>query len=166
MGRRSDLFQAFWLFEYVHYLQTGVHLFVVGDGPSRMELEHAVQGLGIEGTNICFLGARPDVPALMGLAELALVVKPKGGMNVVLEAMAAGLAVVGSDTPDFRSIIQSNDTGVLFPAAETREGSRAVRNLLLDVARRRRIGQSARNWVRERHSVASVLSTYELLYGQ
>jgi glycosyltransferase involved in cell wall biosynthesis len=164
LQRQSDLFWTLWLYTYVHYLKTGARLLVVGDGPGRDDLEDVALGLTPEGTSISFLGARSDVPGLMSLSEIAMVIRPRGGMNVALEAMAAGVAVVAEDTSDLRSIVRHGETGFLIPRQQILDASRTIRQLLSNRAERLRIGNAAREWVRERHGIATVRSLYERLY--
>lgn len=164
LERRADYFPTLWLFSYVHYIQTGAHLLIIGDGPARSELVHAAKGLSPEGTSIRFAGARPDVPSLMGLAQLAIVMNPRGGMNAALEAMSAGLPVVATDTTDLRSIVEHGKFGYLIPNNQLLNASRAVRNLLLNRNERMQMGDAARQHVREQHNIARVRTMYEALY--
>ena len=164
LERRSDLFPSLWQFAYVSYVETDAEMLVVGDGASRVELENSSEGLIPHSRKFKFAGARSDVPKLMYLAKLAVVMKPHGGKNVALEAMAAGLPVVAADTADLRSIIKDGEMGALIPMKESLEASRAIRNLLFDADRRSRMGAAAREWVRDRHSIARVQGGLESLY--
>lgn len=83
---------------------TGLELVVVGDGPLRADLERRAP------STVIFLGHRPpqEVQQLM-LSSRALVFpsvwyEPFG--LVLIEALACGLAVVGSDLPGTREILE------------------------------------------------------------
>lgn len=55
---------------------------------------------------------------------------------VLLEAMAAGTAVVASDLPAFRRVLGDGDHGVLFRAGDSHDLAQSVVPLLRDTARR------------------------------
>ena len=75
-----------------------VQFLMVGDGPSRPQIESMARDLGIE-KNVVFTGQRSDVPRLM-LAAMDVFALPsiEEGLAIVLtEAQAAGLHSVASD---------------------------------------------------------------------
>ena len=76
-----------------------IHLLMAGRGDGiRAELEAKVQSWGLE-NNIHLLGLRSDVPQLMLGADLLLFPSLAEGLGmVVVEAQAAGLRVLASDT--------------------------------------------------------------------
>jgi glycosyltransferase involved in cell wall biosynthesis len=76
-----------------------IKLLMVGAGEEKQkELEAQVAGWGMS-KSIRFLGARPDVPRLMMGSDLLLFPSVAEGLGmVVVEAQAAGLPVLASDT--------------------------------------------------------------------
>ena len=73
-------------------------LVLIGDGPLKNDAEALVSALGIL-NNVHFLGVRDDVPALMLGMDVFLFPSLYEGLPVVLvEAQAAGLACVASDS--------------------------------------------------------------------
>jgi glycosyltransferase involved in cell wall biosynthesis len=164
MPDRHRLLHAVWAFEFIRYPHTDAHMLVVGDGPGRAPLEILADVLAPEGTRIRFVEARPDLPAVLGMADIVLLLHRWGGANVALEAMAAGRAVVAADTPDLAAVIRDRKTGRLVPPGDARAAAATVRQLLLDPAERRRLGEAARTYVREHHPVATVVQTLEAIY--
>jgi glycosyltransferase involved in cell wall biosynthesis len=83
-------------------------LLVVGDGPERMALERLSQRLNVEGS-VTFLGRVPDseLPDLYARATVAAVpsVALEGFGLVVLEALAAGTPVIGTDVGGLPEIL-------------------------------------------------------------
>jgi len=77
----------------------GVHLLMAGGGePVRAELEAKVRTWGLE-KNIRLLGLRSDIPRLMLGSDLLLLPSLAEGLGMVaVEAQAAGLRVLSSDT--------------------------------------------------------------------
>lgn len=74
-------------------------------------LQAQVERLGLEGT-ISLLGSIPDARELMCAADVFLLTSDREGMpNVLLEAMAAGVACVATDVGAVSDIIQSGTNG-------------------------------------------------------
>ncbi len=154
-----------------------VKLWIVGDGPWSASCSCKAAELEVE-ERVRFLGARPDVPALMARFDLFVLPSLWEGLpNVVIEAMAARRAVVATNVDGTPEAVAHGWTGVLAPpanpvrpgagdraaaarpgdAAEVRrgrpaEGGAAVRPRPHD--RRRRRTCTARRW-RRRASVTS-----------
>jgi glycosyltransferase involved in cell wall biosynthesis len=118
-------------------------LVVIGDGPLRSQLEDQAQRLGVPAI---FHGARPhrEIPGLLaGCSVFLLPSFYEGHPKALLEAMAAGLAVVGTDVPGTRDVIEPDRTGLLCgtDAASMRS---AVGRLLDDPLLADRLGNAAR----------------------
>ena len=74
------------------------HLVLIGDGPLRPPIEAEANKLGIAG-RVRFLGPRPDVPRLLGAADVFLLPSLFEGLPLVaLEAQGAGVPVILTDT--------------------------------------------------------------------
>jgi phosphatidylinositol alpha-mannosyltransferase len=63
---------------------------------------------------------------------------------VLLEAMAAGVPVVASDIPGFRTLLDDSIQGVLVKPRHAQALAKAIIDLLLDPERRARLGQAGR----------------------
>ncbi len=88
---------------------------LVGDGPLRGTLEALTESLGIE-QNVEFLGARRDVPEILGQLDVSVLStsRVEGFGLVLIEAMAAGVPVVASDVPACREVLRGGELGELF----------------------------------------------------
>jgi len=166
MDRRKALLGSLCAFEFVRYTDPAVRLLLIGDGPGRAAMEETARGVAPEGSRAVFLGARPDAAAILGLADAVVVSHPAGGANVTLEAMAAGRPVVAVRTPDLAPLIRDGETGVLAEPGYAPGIAGALRKLLLDPARRQRLGGAARQFVRDHHSVGTVVRTLETVYQE
>ena len=69
----------------------------------------------------------------------------EGHPKALIEAMAAGLAVVGTDVPGIREVIQDGVTGLLSPAEPEALG-RTIKKLLDDRELRTGLGRAAREF--------------------
>jgi len=90
-------------------------LVVLGEGPERAPLERLARELEVE-QRVFLLGRVPDVEAW--LRRAALLVHPvrwEGFGLAVLEAMLAGLPVVGTRASSLPEVVVDGETGLLVP---------------------------------------------------
>jgi glycosyltransferase involved in cell wall biosynthesis len=79
------------------------------------------------------------------------------------EAMAAGCALVGSDTEPVREFLTDRKTGLLVPFLEPDRVADAVLTLLADESLNRRLRRAARAWAENNLSMATYIAGYEKL---
>jgi len=70
--------------------------------------------------------------------------------NVILEAMAAGCAVVATDVAAVGEALEDQRTGLLVPVSDPDALARAIAELARDPRRRASMGAAAREMVQER----------------
>lgn len=116
-------------------------LVLAGRFDDRAEaLQRQAAQMGIAG-QVRFLGGVADVSGLLAASELCVHSSPSEGIpNAVLEAMAAGLAVTGSDIPGMREAVGDEGVVWLAPVADAFALARLLERLLLDPAVRRQQG--------------------------
>ena len=85
---------------------------------------------------------------------------------VLIEAMAAGLPVVGTDAPGCRDLVREDAGGVQVPAGDRDALARAVLDLLADPARRAALGARAQATARARYDWSVVTDAYARLYAR
>jgi glycosyltransferase involved in cell wall biosynthesis len=85
--------------------------------------------------------------------------------NVLVEAMAHGLAVVSTRVGVAVDCLRHGDNALLVPRAEPAELARAIDRLIRDVALRERLGRAARREVVERFAPAPIARRHLELYG-
>ena len=143
------------------------HLVVAGDGPTRSEVE-AVFAAAIPG-RAALAGALSlgEVAALYGAGDLCLwpAVNEAYGM-AMLEAQAAGLAVVSCATRGVPDVIEHGSTGLLAPPGDIAALADLVRGLLLDPARRAALGRAAAAFVRGERSLESAAGRLERAFAR
>ena len=94
----------------------GFRLDIVGDGPSRPELESLRAELGL-GEAVAFRGYQEDVRPFLSAADFFVLSSISEGISIaLLEAMAAGLPAVATDVGGNREVILQGETGLLTPA--------------------------------------------------
>ena len=130
---------------------------IVGEGKDREALERQVVGLGLRG-RVIFTGFRTDVPAV--LAELDLFVMPshaEGLCTSAVEAMFAGLPVVGTSAGGLREVVAEGQTGLLVPVGDPPALAAAIGRLLADASLRRQMGTNARQRAFDQFTVKNMV---------
>jgi glycosyltransferase involved in cell wall biosynthesis len=112
---------------------------IVGAGPAASKfaaLPDAVLTGHLDGADLARAVASADILLTPSVTETF--------GNVVLEAMASGLAIVSADVDSARALIEPDITGTLCPATNVEEFASAVAALVADPGRRHRLGRAAR----------------------
>lgn len=142
---------------------------IAGGGPERERLTGLAERLAVT-DRVEFLGARPHRECLALIRGAALFVLPcrsttsgdRDGIPVVLmEAMAAGRAVVAGELPTIRELVEHEANGLLVPPDNVEALADAIAKLLADPELRRRLGAAARARVSEEFSDAVNLDRLE-----
>lgn len=140
---------------------------VVGDGPARDSLERLVSRLGIE-ESVRFVGfvARDELVQRYHEYDAFLTASTIETQGIVLlEAMAAGLPVVGVRALAIPEIVRTGRSGIVVAPGDVQSFSRAIERLEADDALRERMGRAARSDV-QHHEIGLVVSELEQLYQQ
>lgn len=158
----STLLRAFAL---AQASQPTLRLSLAGDGVLRPELEALAAELGIQQW-VQFLGVRSDIEQLFGGADASVLSSNyEGNPLSVMEAMAAGRAVVASNVGGISELICHNVNGLLFEAGNV--GMLAGQLERLTYAdERQRLGAAAHQTARARFSISAMARAYIELYGQ
>lgn len=124
-----------------------LHVVLLGDGEEREGLERRCEREGLGG-RLHLVGFRPAPVVAAAQAAAGAVLAPRGGFSL-LEACAAGAAVVVYDVDWHRDVIVPGETGILLSEHDVDGMVAAARQLLDDPARARRLGGAARAFVAE-----------------
>jgi glycosyltransferase involved in cell wall biosynthesis len=141
---------------------------IVGTGEDAYEqqLKTLTAALGIA-DRVHFAGFQEDVMPF--LSALSLYVHParmEGFGIAVVEALAAGKAVVATKVGGLPEVVDHGRTGLLVTADHPEELSAAVLSLLRDDVRRNAMGQRAAQAARERFDLTASVSALQRLYAQ
>jgi glycosyltransferase involved in cell wall biosynthesis len=126
-------------------------LLVAGDGPQAGEVAaHA-------GAAVRPLGFRSDPQRLLAAADVFVLPSEREGLSfAVLEAMAAGLALVVADGPGNPEAV--GDAGIVVPAGDAGALAAALGVLARDSGERLRLGAAARERAHERFGLDRMLA--------
>ena len=133
LGRLEERKGVAVLLEAFSLLAPGPHLLVIGDGPGRASLAQHAAGRDA----VRFLGRLDDAEVAEVLASSSLLIAPSlfgESFGVVLiEAMAAGAAVIASDLPGYR--IAGGEVAQYVPPGDAPALARSIEQILKDQSR-------------------------------
>jgi glycosyltransferase involved in cell wall biosynthesis len=139
---------------------------IVGEGPERAALEQQVKALGLE-ENVIFAGARSDLAGVYASLDVFLMTSLNEGMPLaLLEAMAAGVPVVATRVGAIPSLIPDASKGSLIEPGSAAAIVQGITPLLSDGELRRKVGENAREHVREKFSAGRMAERYLQLYAE
>jgi glycosyltransferase involved in cell wall biosynthesis len=91
-----------------------IHYFIAGQGGLKKKLVKLADSLGLT-DKVHFLGYRSDIVELLSAADIFVLPSLREGLAVAgMEAMAAGLPLVGSDTRGIADNIENGQNGLVF----------------------------------------------------
>jgi glycosyltransferase involved in cell wall biosynthesis len=154
---------AIWTFNILGFLFPDVRLVFVGDGPDRERLERFTTVISAE--RFLMAGAQADLELVLAHADAIWIPSRRpSGINVALEAMAAGKPVVATHLPRLAEIVVEGETGFLVPPGDKGRLARQTRLLLEDTDLRCRLGEAGRRRVESHYSVAQLAQRLADLY--
>jgi len=141
-----------------------MHLLLAGDGPLRRQLETDALRLGL-GSAVHFLGARNDIPSLLRAVDAFVFPSRTEGLpNALLEAMAAGKAIITTQVPGCRDLIHDRKNGLVVSPEDTKGLADAIQNVLTDRELARRLGSRASRDVDRDWNIRATFDAYERIY--
>jgi glycosyltransferase involved in cell wall biosynthesis len=145
------------------FLIIGAPLF--GEYDYEAELKEQARRLGI-GESVEFTGFRKDVPELLGKLDIFVHASTSADPcpNTILEGMAHGLPVIGSNGGGVPELIVDGATGLLAPMGDAAGLARQLKRLFQEPEFARRMGREARERARREFSVARVARQVEEVY--
>lgn len=131
---------------------------ILGDGPMRKEIERRIRLLGLEST-AQILGNVVEVEYELINSDIFIhSSKGEGCSNAILEAMAAGLPIVASNTGGTPEIVGSN--ALLFGYQKTDELYNCLVRLCGSKILREEMGIESIRLVRERFTIEKMMNNY------
>jgi glycogen synthase len=148
-----------------------VHLSIAGAGPAQYlrQLQVLIRESGLQ-PQVSLLGKMPreEVPAVMFRHEVLLLpnLHAEAFARAVLEAMAAGLAVVAADNGGTAEIVEHDATGLLCRAGDVDDLARQIARVVEEPGLRHRLATAGQKVVRERFSLERMLDKIEAFLEQ
>lgn len=163
LGRLDPVKRVGDVLEAMAELPTAYRLLIYGTGREEPAIRRHVARLRLE-QRVEMRGAvnRPQV----ALAEMDLLVLPsdaEGFGLVLIEAMAAGVPVIGTDVPGIRDVIQSGENGLLVPPRRPDKLADAILRLSTSAEMRDRLVATGKSTVLSRFAWETIVASYREL---
>ncbi len=141
-------------------------LLIAGEGKERDSLKKQVVQLGISG-NVIFAPQAEGTQSVLSAMDVFVMPSLHEGLGLALmEAMASGLAVVGSDIGGIKTLIKDGVTGLLVPAADPKALAGAIVKILKDKPAAERLGQAAQIFIAANFSQEKMVKETEGVYEE
>ncbi|MFH0913648.1 MAG: glycosyltransferase family 4 protein [Candidatus Omnitrophota bacterium] len=141
-------------------------LLIVGEGRQKAKLLNLVRAIGLE-NNVLFFPSVMDTQEVLSSLDLFVLPSLKEGLGLALmEAMALGLGVIGSDVGGIKSLIQDNYNGLLAKPADSQGLSRAILELLENPKKAEFLGNNARVFIAQNFSQEKMVLETEGVYSE
>jgi glycosyltransferase involved in cell wall biosynthesis len=112
-----------------------------------------------------FLGKRQDIPEVLSSLDLFVFSSLREGLPIaVIEAMTVGLPCVVSDIGPLLEVSDGGRYAVAFRREDPDDLARKLIDLIEDSARRKQLGQQAKEWAQSRFSIEAHLANLSSLY--
>jgi glycosyltransferase involved in cell wall biosynthesis len=150
----------------------GAKLVIIGDGPLRGALEQQARELG---DRVRFLGELPSDEVARWMRRASVLAVPsltasdgdaEGLPNVVVEAAASGLPVVGTTHSGIPEAIEDGVTGFLVPEGDAGALAARLTDLLGSEPLRRDMGVAARQLAERKFSRQMLTERLESIYDE
>lgn len=166
LKRHDDFIRAAALivkkFPETQFVLAGVD--TAASGEVRRGLEKLVVQLGLKDC-FYFLGWLEEAERLLCALDVFVSASETESFGLVIaEAMAAGTAVVATETEGAKEVIEDQKTGVLVPIGNVGRIAEAVTTLLEDDEKRREIGARAQEQANARFSLKRMVDEIEKIY--
>jgi glycosyltransferase involved in cell wall biosynthesis len=134
-------------------------------GEVRQQLERLVTELGLA-ERFHFLGWLDDAEKLLAALDVFVSASETESFGLAIaEAMAAGTAVVATETGGAREVIEDERTGLLVPIGDVPRIARAVTSLLVDEQQRKQLGGRGKEAVASQFSLRRMVDEIERIYA-
>jgi glycosyltransferase involved in cell wall biosynthesis len=139
---------------------------IVGDGELRGELEALAASLGVA-DRVLFPGFRTDVPSILKALDVFVMPSHLEGLGTsVLDAMAAGVPVVGTEAGGMPESVIDGETGLVCPVRDSAAISAAVLRMLSEPDFAEACAEAAFDKVRAEFSTDSMVDGTVAVYRQ
>ena len=147
-----------------------VKLLIVGRG-SMVESDDTEDDLRLFVDNhrlaerVSFLGYRTDIAELLQVMDVYCITSLREGLPLgLMEAMAAGLPVIGTNVQGIRDVITQDVDGVLVELGNVTALKNALLGLIRDERWRNKLGRAGHEKVIQKYSLQRCVNEYEQLF--
>lgn len=138
-------------------------LLMIGEGPEKMKAKKLAKELNIS-KDVFFLGNSTEVAKILCYTDVFLLPSQTESFGLAaLEAMAAGTAVISTNTGGLPEVNIQGETGYLSDLGDVKDMAKNAISILKDDAVLERFKQNAKNHTKK-FSLENILPVYEEIY--
>lgn len=132
---------------------------ILGNGPLRQSVEQKIREYNLT-ENISILGTVQNVPEFLQLSDIFIhSSKGEGCSNAILEAMAAGLPIIASNTGGTPEIVNTMN-GFLFEYGDFMKLKALIRSFFQHPEMAEKLGQSSIEQVKKKFTINTMMKNY------
>lgn len=151
-------------FQQALRIRPDLFLLIAGEGKLRKTLAERIDALGLK-SRAEFIGYRPDMNNIYALMDIFVLPSLVEGMpNVILEAMCHGKPVIATEVGGVPEIIDDGVNGMIVPPGDAEALGEKILFLVEKKERRERIGNIAKEKVKEHFDLRHMVQGYHELY--
>lgn len=163
MKNPQRIIEALHLFDKEELATYRPHVVYAGAGPMQDELKYLVEKKGLS-DYVSFLGLIPNshVKEIMAMSDIYLIASDFEGTSVsLLEAMFNMKAIIASNVPGLRDMIENGEVGLLYDVNSPEQLKKCFIELMASKSECEKLGQAARRRYETRYDYSNVIGAYK-----
>lgn len=153
------------IFSRIHQQFTDLKLWLIGDGPLKVEIQSKVQRLGLQDA-VIFKGTLAD--PFQSIPKNSIFVLPsiiEGLPAVILEAFGSSVPVIAYNVGGISEVLKNNETGWLVEAGDSGRFVNAISEVLNTPSKDlNRITSNAKKLVMDNYQIDQIAKKFERFY--
>lgn len=144
-----------------------IKLFIVGDGPSRNDIENYIEELKLT-NDVILLGYREDIPNILSAIDIFVLpsIANEGVPQAIIQALAMKKAVVASDIGSISDVIKHDETGLLVKPGDAKDLQKNITELIESKDKREFLGMMGRMLVEKEFAIEKMIDRIEGIYNE
>nr|WP_246125680.1 N-acetyl-alpha-D-glucosaminyl L-malate synthase BshA [Alkalicoccus halolimnae] len=146
------------------FAQIDAKLLLIGDGPELPVIRELVKDLGLD-KQVYITGSQKRVADLLSISDIKLLMSSKESFGLVLlEAMACGVPVIGTNIGGIPEVIEHGQSGFICSLGDTDEAAAYALKILKDEKLQKKMAAAALQRAKTTFNKNDIVSQYELIY--
>lgn len=143
---------------------TAFKVIIAGDGHLKKKLKNLIHEFGLT-EQVSLPGHIKEIESVLSLTEIFVLPSLYEGFPLaLLEAMASGCAVIGSNAGGIPDIITNSKTGFIVKRGDSRAIAEHIKLLLSNKDLRLKLGKNGREHVRKKYKWAKIVRSVSQIY--
>lgn len=140
-----------------------IKVICTGQGPMLDEINNYIYERNLE-NNIKMLGYRTDINKLIAICDIGILMSYREGLpRNIMELMACGKPVIGTNIRGIRDLIKDNKNGYLVNVGDSKDTADKIERLYKDKELRKAISINSINFIGD-YNIKNVLESMEVYY--